>query len=326
MVMLFREGDRSISKFDFYEVTITDTVVANSWGQAGGKLKSKEKNYADPDKAEKAFARAIKKQIGNGYFECEGGHEGPSLQAPLSLSIPPLCFEKRLEILGKAGIFIHAAHHFSFHDDHCNPIEILTKDNCNHPEAPILDFIEDIKKSTEIKEHLVWYRDFDIQYSTEDEWNEYFRSSTEGSYCSWFRLESAEPTLGAYQLNGKAEAVDLCVKTEMLTEEVSGFSMSHLELEKSRNGFSVTEDQLKDLMEDWGELTDLGRMCLKNSARLIAETRAWLFNGYDVFSYDVTTSTTYMVIQRPLSLRVYILRNTTTDELCAYFYHMQFEN
>lgn len=327
--VLYRENPKNNSKFDFYYASLNGSNVTTRWGAAGGKVKSKSKDYESTDKAAKALNRAIKKQVEGGYFYCAGDENGPDLKAPMSLSEAPIDFDARLGMLADLGIFIHADHHYSFHDDHCDPLAVLRVHGCEHPDNPILDFKEAIRGSKEIIEHLEWYRDTAIRSSTQEEWLNELDDKTTGAYCTWHRLDSADPNMGAFLINGHAEAVELCVATKLLVGNVSDYkashTRSHTRLENDRSGLSDIAYEIEDLIEDGGEPTELGRTCLTQCARLIAEIRHWLFAGCDVVSYDLTTDLTYMGLQRPFALRAYLVRNIETNVMWAYVYHMQFE-
>lgn len=326
MVMLFRESDNASCSFDFYEALLTDKTLATWWNTAGGEIKSKNTEYESVEKAKKALKRVINKRLADGYFESDGGTAGPELTPPCNLEEAPRDFTARLEMLASVGLQIYADHHHSFHDGSCDPLDVFTKSNCDHPSNPILDFVDDIRGSKELTEHLAWYRDTVIELSSEEAWSEDFQKQIASKYRSWAPLDSTELQLGAFEIVGHTEALDLCVRSKMLVRGARGVQPSHIRLERNSEGQSSTEFEIEDLLEDGGELTALGLLCSKQCAKLIAGIKVWLFGGHEIFSYDLTTDTHYMVIGRPFALRVYVVRNVSTNELFAFFYHMQFEN
>ena len=91
-----------------------------------------------------------------------------------------------------------------------------------------------------------------------------------------------------------------------------------------------SEDLLESMADVFGEFrsdlgTPLALQCLQRSTKLLAEIRTWLYSGYAITEYDLTSSTTYMVIQRPFAMRVLIAQNKSDGKIYAYFFHMQFD-
>lgn len=322
---LYKQDESSNSGFKFLEVTNEGCKLNKKSVSEGGKIIETVKEYKDEKKAINALERYRAEQIAEGYFECEGDYRGPILSAPLGLGEAPEDFSERLEKLEMNGILLFAHHHHSYELETCLPVEKIFMESQEVNEHPAELLKHRIKKSTKLVEYLDWYAKFDrdLMSMSKSEWQDRFTEEINDNQSSWNALAADTSSLGAYSTITNGISIGI-LQSKLLKNQIG----SEVVIELTPN----TEDFLENMgFFDFDEfssdlVTPLALLCIDNSAKLLAEIRAWLFSGYEITQYDLTSSTMYMEFRRPFAMRLIMAKNTSCGKIYTYFYHMQFDS
>ena len=315
---LFKQSDSSISAFNFVEIAVCECKVVIVTCSANGKKIEKTKEYKDNRKAIIAAEKYAAKQVSDGYFECDGDQDGPILKSPLGLGDAPDNFNERLDQLKACGIILYAVHSHSYELDRCSPLDQFFVANKKITNNPLLLLSANILSSKELQETLSWYAGYGQEYTSKDEWESDFED-TISTFSKWKTLTTDSALVGAYVLRTGVSDADIGVISSKLVDPPC----------EGEEVFKLTSDTYSELgffLEDESvSKTLLGLLCLQSTAKLLTEIRAWLYKGYKITTYELTTSTLYVSIQKPLALRVYIAQNEKNGDIYSYFFHMQYD-
>ena len=241
----------------------------------------------------------------------------------LELGEAPEDFSERLETLKMRGLILYAKHHHSYELEDCLPTYqiIISNETVNKNSIEVLKDV--ISSSKELMGLLSWYAEIDQESVSKSQWQADFINETNNNNSSWKALDAECPLLGAYSPVSKLNRINIGILASKLlkdqTEDEAVFELT-----------PDSEDLMESMADVFGEFrsdlgTPLALQCLQRSTKLLAEIRTWLYSGYAITEYDLTSSTTYMVIQRPFAMRVLIAQNKSDGKIYAYFFHMQFD-
>ena len=322
---MYRQRKDTLDSCDFYEQQLSGPKLTVRSGVSGKKIKETVKQCDSPDAALKAYRSNMKKKLKQGFFESEGDEYGPHLANPLNLEEPPSDFSERLTLLEQEGLYLYADHHHIYEPKDAAPLETLSFPP-QHGESKPFDVIKSgILTSEALIDQLKWYREFEIDTTSEKEWTESLREELASKYSGWKILDEAQRDLGAYRDLGSADFIEIGIKvTALFKGRVSDSGI--IPLEAPREDYSGTAGTVEEISYmDEVETSELGKMCMHSSAKLRAEVCRWLFKDFTVSAYELTTSTLFMSIGRPFALKFYVVEHLTSGAIYAQFNHMQFD-
>lgn len=321
---MYRQRKDTLNSFDFYEQLLSGPKLTVRSGVSGKKIKETVKQWDSPEAASKAYRSNMHKKLKHGFFETEGDANGPILDNPLNLEEPPVDFNERLTLLEQKGLYLYADHGHIYESKDAAPLETLSFLPQNNESSPF-DLVKNgILSSETLIDHLKWYREDELEYEYESE-REWTESLIEyvALLRGWKIPDETQKNLGAYRALGSANFIDIGISARALFEErISDWSI--IPLEAPSENSSYTADTIEDIRYmDEIETSELGKICMHSSAKLRAEVCRWLFKDFSVSAYELTTSTSFMVLGKPFALKFYVLENLASGAVYAQFHHMQ---
>lgn len=320
---MYRQRKDTLDSFDFYEQLLSGPKLTVRSGVSGKKIKETVKQWDSPEAASKAYRSNMNKKLKHGFFETEGGANGPLLDNPLNLEEPPVDFKERLTLLEQKGLYLYANHHHIYESKDAAPLETLSFLPQNNESSPFDLVKTGILSSETLIDQLKWYREFEIGDTSEREWTESLIEELAYEYSGWKILDETQRNLGAYRALGSANFIEIGISASALFEErISDWGIIPLEApSENSSGTKGAVDEISYM--DEVETSELGKICMHSSAKLRAEVCRWLFKDFSVSAFELTTSTNFMVIGRPFALKFYVLENLASGAVYAQFHHMQ---